>query len=141
MRLIATDQERRLRQRREWWLRATMSDDPVVVEEENGSELEGPPVPANLFGGRDDEESATAGCFDFSPPNNTGIVQVNVYRATVSGGPYTLVGNFNPVTDTQLFDGGLIPGQDYFYVLRSLGDGITYLAEESGNSAEIDASA
>ena len=43
----------------------------------------------------------------------------NVYRSTVSGGPYTLIAN---VTTTSYVDpiAGLTPGTTYFYVMRSV---------------------
>lgn len=53
---------------------------------------------------------------DSTDPN---AVSVNVYRSTVSGGPYTLVGNV-PI-GVQLFDDlGVVPQTTYFYVLTAV---------------------
>jgi fibronectin type 3 domain-containing protein len=56
----------------------------------------------------------------------------NIYRGTVSGGPYTLVAN---VTTTSYTDpvAGLSPGVTYFYVVRS----VNIVGVEEEVSAEV----
>jgi hypothetical protein len=57
----------------------------------------------------------------------------NVYRATVSGGPYTQVAN--ALTNATFTDGALADGVAYYYVVT----GLNILAQESAYSAEISA--
>ncbi len=64
---------------------------------------------------------------DFSP-----VFYYNVYRASVSGGPYTLVNSF-PVTTTQYVDTTVQSGQTYFYVVTTVNEDLI----ESAFSIEI----
>jgi hypothetical protein len=58
----------------------------------------------------------------------------NVYRSTVSGGPYTKL-TATPVSSTTYVDSAVSASQTYFYVLTSVdGSGV-----ESANSAEVSA--
>ncbi|MEO7171441.1 fibronectin type III domain-containing protein, partial [Flavobacterium sp.] len=62
---------------------------------------------------------------------SSGATSYNVKRATVSGGPYTTVGN---VTNTSFTNTGLTNGTTYYYVVSALGTG-----GESANSAQTSA--
>jgi hypothetical protein len=76
--------------------------------------------------------AVTAGSGDTSAVLNwgavTGAVSYNIKRASVSGGPYTLVTN---TTATSFTDTGLTNGATYYYVVTALS-----AATESLNSAE-----
>jgi Abnormal spindle-like microcephaly-assoc'd, ASPM-SPD-2-Hydin len=50
---------------------------------------------------------------------SSGAVGYNVYRGTVSGGPYASVTS-NPVTTTSFIDANVQVGQTYYYVVTSL---------------------
>ncbi|HET6142344.1 MAG TPA: immunoglobulin domain-containing protein [Candidatus Acidoferrales bacterium] len=56
----------------------------------------------------------------------------NVYRSTVSGGPYTKV-NSSPINATTYVDGGVAAGQTYYYVVTS----VDANSVESANSTEV----
>jgi uncharacterized delta-60 repeat protein len=60
---------------------------------------------------------------------SAGAASYNVYRATVSGGPYAVAGN---TASTAYVDGGLTNGTTYYYVVRAVN-----AAGESGPSAEV----
>ena len=49
--------------------------------------------------------------------STTGVVSYNVYRSTITGGPYTLVGNS---IGTQFTDSAVKAGSTYFYVVTSV---------------------
>ncbi|HXR03682.1 MAG TPA: hypothetical protein VN836_03130, partial [Verrucomicrobiae bacterium] len=57
----------------------------------------------------------------------------NVYRSTVSGGPYTRVASV--LTNATFVDGNVTNGVPYFYVVT----GLNILGEESGYSGEASA--
>ena len=61
------------------------------------------------------------------------VVGYNVYRSTVSGGPYTLL-NSTPVTALTYSDSAVTAGTKYFYVVRAELAGV-----ESVNSNEASA--
>jgi hypothetical protein len=54
----------------------------------------------------------------------TGVIGYNVYRGTVSGGPYTLL-NATPVSAVTYPDTTVLGGQTYYYVVRAVGSGNT----------------
>ncbi len=60
------------------------------------------------------------------------VVGYNVYRGTVSGGPYTLV-NSSTVAGTQFTDSTVLAGQTYFFVVTAVASGNV----ESVNSNEV----
>jgi len=65
---------------------------------------------------------------------STGVVGYNVYRGTVSGGPYEIL-NPAPAAVETYIDSTVQSGQEYFYVVRSVdGSGM-----ESTNSTEVSA--
>lgn len=69
---------------------------------------------------------------DSTDPNSA---SVNVYRATVSGGPYTLIQTGIPV-GTQAFDDlNVIGGISYFYVTTE----VSNASQESSFSGEVSA--
>jgi hypothetical protein len=61
-----------------------------------------------------------------------GVVGYNIYRGTVSGGPYSKV-NSTPNTDTTYTDTTVTAGQTYFYVAKSVDSNDV----ESGPSNEV----
>jgi fibronectin type 3 domain-containing protein len=60
------------------------------------------------------------------------VTGYNVYRSTVSGGPYTKI-NSSLVNATTYVDTGVTAGQTYYYVVTS----VDASSVESANSAEI----
>ena len=52
-------------------------------------------------------------------PSTSSVVGYYVYRATQTGGPYTLL-NSTPVVETQYSDFTVTAGQTYFYVVTSV---------------------
>ncbi len=70
----------------------------------------------------------------WTPSATPGIVAQRVYRATTSGGPYTLISSFADNTTNAYIDSGLTNGTTYYYVVRS-SDG----TQESANSNESSA--
>jgi len=55
---------------------------------------------------------------------STGVVGYNVYRGTVSGGPYTQL-NTTPVSAVTYADTSVLGGQTYYYVVKAVGSGGT----------------
>jgi len=55
---------------------------------------------------------------------STGVVGYNVYRGTVSGGPYTLL-NATPVSAVTYPDTSVLGGLTYYYVVKAVGSGGT----------------
>lgn len=53
----------------------------------------------------------------WQPSVSSGVTSYNVYRSTVSGGPYTRVGN---VSSSSFTDNNVTAGMTYFYVVTSL---------------------
>ena len=84
-----------------------------------------PPTPASL--------AATAGIGQvvLTWPASSTATSYNVKRATVSGGPYTLLAN---LTTTNFNDTGVVNGTNYYYVVSALNP-----AGESTNSAQAGA--
>ncbi len=54
----------------------------------------------------------------WSPSVSANIVGYNIYRSTVSGGPYGLVSG--PISGTTFTDANVVAGQTYYYVLSSV---------------------
>jgi Abnormal spindle-like microcephaly-assoc'd, ASPM-SPD-2-Hydin len=80
-------------------------------------------------------QSASAHWVDVSwTPSTSSVSGYNVYRSTVSGGPYTLL-NSSPVAGTSYTDSSLLSGTTYYYVVRSVDASGT----ESTNSTEVSA--
>jgi fibronectin type 3 domain-containing protein len=52
------------------------------------------------------------------------VIGYNVYRGSVSGGPYTLV-NSSIVAGTQYVDPSVLAGQTYYYVATAVASGNT----------------
>lgn len=80
-----------------------------------------PPAPVALIASDDQQNQVTLGW-----PSVAGATSYNVYRGTVSGGPYALIAN----VATNNYVDVVAPGQ-YYYVVTALGGG-----GESGNSPE-----
>ncbi len=64
------------------------------------------------------------------------VIGYNVYRGTVSGGPYTLL-NPSPVTATQYVDSTVVAGQTYYYVVTAVASGNAQSADSNQVSATI----
>jgi fibronectin type 3 domain-containing protein len=62
------------------------------------------------------------------------VTGYNVYRATVSGGPYTKM-NSSVIAATSYVDSAVTAGQTYYYVVTSVDSG----GVESANSVEVSA--
>ncbi len=54
----------------------------------------------------------------WTPSSATGVTEQRVYRATTSGGPYTLVQTYTNNTTTSFANTGLTNGTTYYYVVR-----------------------
>jgi hypothetical protein len=68
----------------------------------------------------------------WNPSTSSGVIGYNVYRGSVSGGPYNLV-TPSMMTATGYVDALVSSGQTYYYVVTSLASG----AEESAFSPEV----
>ena len=64
------------------------------------------------------------------------VIGYNVYRGTVSGGPYTLL-NPSPVAATQYLDSTVTAGQTYYYVVTAVASGNVQSADSNQVSATI----
>jgi fibronectin type 3 domain-containing protein len=84
-----------------------------------------PPAPAGLVATGGDAQAV------LSWNASAGATSYNVKRATVSGGPYSTIGN---LTDTSFTNTGLTNGTTYYYVVSALGIG-----GEGANSAQASA--
>jgi len=56
---------------------------------------------------------------NWNASNSSGVAGYNVYRGSVSGGPYARM-NSSAVTITSYNDNAVQPGQTYFYVVTSI---------------------
>src|SRR3972149_3382754 len=71
----------------------------------------------------------------WTPSTSTGVAEQRIYRATTTGGPYSLATTItNNTTSTYTDSTGLTNGTTYYYVIRAFGGG-----QESGNSNEANA--
>jgi hypothetical protein len=68
--------------------------------------------------------------------SSTGVVGYNVYRSTVSGGPYTKV-NGGLVAGTSWIDYNVVAGQTYYYVATSVNSSNTESSFSTGVSANV----
>jgi len=67
----------------------------------------------------------------WTDPTDPNSASVNIYRSTVSGGPYTKIANI--ALGVQTYNDYLVsPGVDYFYVLTEVNN----VGAESGYSTE-----
>lgn len=64
------------------------------------------------------------------------ITGYNVYRASVSGGPYTLLTG-TPVSATSYTDNTVTSGSTYYYVITGIGTNPPYSTIESAYSSEV----
>jgi hypothetical protein len=55
---------------------------------------------------------------------STGVTGYNIYRGTVSGGPYTQL-NSTPIGAVTYQDSSVLGGQTYYYVVKAVGSGNT----------------
>ena len=67
-------------------------------------------------------------------PASAGAANYNVYRSTVSGGPYTMVSTPGAVTNTAFTDSAVSGGTTYYYVVTAMN-----AFGESGRSSEASA--
>jgi hypothetical protein len=102
------------------------TDNPQI----NGIEVlqPGPLAPAGLCA------AAGNGQVMLTWPASAGAASYNVYRATTSGGPYTLISTAGSVTETGYLDSTANNGTTYYYVLSA-----TNPYGESGKSSEVSA--
>lgn len=70
---------------------------------------------------------------DWTASVSVGVIQYNIYRSLVTGGPYTLIGSV-PFANNQYFDYAVNRATTYFYVVTAF-DG----SNESVNSNEASA--
>jgi hypothetical protein len=63
--------------------------------------------------------------------SSSNVFGFNVYRGTISGGPYSLL-NLSPVTPIQYLDPAVTAGMTYYYVVTALDD----MGDESAYSGE-----
>jgi fibronectin type 3 domain-containing protein len=56
----------------------------------------------------------------WQPSSSTGVIGYNVYRSTVSGGPYIKV-VASLIAGTSYSDSNVISGTDYYYVVTASG--------------------
>lgn len=74
----------------------------------------------------------------WTPSTATGIIEQRLYRATTSGGPYTLAATMNNNTVNTHTDSGLTNGTTYYYVVRAF-DGTTESADSNqAGAAAVD---
>ena len=64
------------------------------------------------------------------------VIGYNIYRGTVSGGPYVLV-NSSLVTGTQYVDSTVLAGQTYYYVATAVASGIVESTDSNQVTATI----
>ena len=64
------------------------------------------------------------------------VIGYDVYRGTVSGGPYTLL-NPSPISGTQYVDSSVTAGQQYFYVVTAVASGNVQSVDSNQVSATI----
>ncbi len=80
--------------------------------------------------------SAHSVALSWTSSGSGGIIGYNVYRASVSGGPYSLL-TLSPITATDYVDAGLNPAETLYYVVTSVGAGSLESAYSSQVSAAI----
>ena len=90
-----------------------------------------PQPPANLVAVDGPADQGGEIDLTWTPSTSTPVTEQRVYRATVSGGPYSLVQTFFNNTTTSHTDTGLTNGTTYYYVIRAFGG-----SEESTDSNE-----
>jgi HYDIN/CFA65/VesB-like, Ig-like domain/Cep192 domain 4 len=71
--------------------------------------------------------------FNWTASSSSGVAGYNIYRATRSGGPYTLI-NSSLVAGTTFTDSSVQSGTTYFYVVTAVSNSV-----ESVNSNEVQA--
>jgi hypothetical protein len=76
------------------------------------------PTQVSLSGTGAQQASETVG-LAWTPSTST-VIGYNVYRGTVTGGPYTSKLTSSPVASTQFTDTGVQSGQTYYYVVTSV---------------------
>ena len=87
-----------------------------------------PLIPSGLWAAGDQ------GLVWLSWPASAGAASYNVYRSTVSGGPYTMVSTPGAVTNTAFTDSAVSGGTTYYYVVTAVN-----AFGESGRSSEASA--
>ena len=90
------------------------------------------PVSISLSGTGVQAHSAT---LNWTASTST-VIGYDVYRGTVSGGPYTLL-NPSPVAATQYVDSTVAAGQTYYYVVTAVASGNVQSADSNQVSAAI----
>src|SRR3989304_4862758 len=86
-----------------------------------------PPLGVTALDHPADEGLAIA--LSWTPSTSTGVAEQRIYRATTTGGPYSLATTItNNTTSTYTDSTGLTNGTTYYYAIRAFGGG-----QESGN--------
>jgi hypothetical protein len=75
----------------------------------------------------------------WSASPSTSVTGYNVYRATVTGGPYTLLTTGSPVSGLTYTDLAVSSGNTYYYVVTAAGTNPPYSPTDSVNSTEVSA--
>ncbi len=79
--------------------------------------------------------AATQHTVDLTWDTSTGAVSYNIYRGTVSGGPYPTMINTSPDSTTAYTDSTVVSGTTYYYVVTA----VNASSEESGYSNQATA--
>jgi hypothetical protein len=95
------------------------------------SDASNSPVAVSLSGSGTLAHSAT---LTWTASTST-VTGYNIYRGTLSGGPYVLISSFSVVPGTQYVDSSVVSGQTYYYVATAVASGNA----ESVHSNEVSA--
>jgi hypothetical protein len=83
------------------------------------SDASNSPVAVSLSGSGTLAHSAT---LTWTASTST-VTGYNIYRGTLSGGPYVLISSFSVVPGTQYVDSSVVSGQTYYYVATAVASG------------------
>ena len=78
---------------------------------------------------------------NWTPSPSVGVIQYNIYRGTVSGGPYLLIGNAPPYNNGAVLayvDFGVTRGATYYYVVTAYdGTSESVFSNEASATARV----
>ena len=92
------------------------------------------PVSVTLSGSGTTVATTHSVTLSWTKSTSIGVSGYNIYRSTVSGGPYTKI-NSTLTTGTTYMDSNVTSGSRYYYVVRS----VSSTGTASGNSAQVGA--